>query len=418
MPDKAKIFLSDLHIGSGSGADDFTETKEKIFMSVIKELQDKYAAGSEIILLGDIFDLIEQKSGNYEKAMLAALDAHGPVSESLKGWLGNGNKIFYITGNHDHALRRPAVSRFLAERLLENGSADNPCLWSSFMVDDWYISRDFKIYAEHGNRLDINNNHQGYTSCFGDIIVKKVLRPLESGEYAIDFITDKKWSPPQGLESNNPFSFIDNIRPRGNIISMIRSLSREGYLNKEAHSRLRELILKVYLENRNAGFLLNWIIKNVPCILGDKTLQKQLNDEYLIYRKYVWEMMDESYENNIFKTRDLSFKPDFFIMGHTHFFDHLKVNKTLYINLASWLDTVYVDKKGNIGKPMKNCPILVFSKNNGIVRPVMYDSSLSTAFNWDDLLKERINYNIPTGDGIQFRWMFQSWLRRIKKYFI
>ncbi len=416
MRDKVKIFMSDLHMGNGSGADDFTKIKEKIFISVIKELQDKYAVGSEIVLLGDVFDLVEHKSEDYEKAMSDSLDAHQPVIESLKGWLKKGNKIFYITGNHDHALRRPAISRLLAERLSENESSEDPCLWKSFMVDDWYISKSFKLYAEHGNRLDINNNHQGYESCFGDIIVKKVLRPLESSELSRDFFTDKKWSPSDGLESNDPFSFIDNIRPRGSIFPWINKLSRDGFLKKEAKSQLRELILEVYLENRNAGVFLIWAIKNVSWIIYDKILRRELNDHYLIYRKYVWDMMDEYYQNNIFNTRDLTFKPDFFIMGHTHFFDHLIVNKTKYINLASWLDTVYVDKKGNIGKLMKNCPVLVFSKKNGTVSPVMYDSSLSTGFDWNDLLEERLKYNIPTGKGIQFGWRLQSWFRKIKNF--
>ncbi|MCK4793528.1 MAG: metallophosphoesterase [Desulfobacteraceae bacterium] len=167
---KAKIFISDLHIGGGSAADDFNLKKE-IFCSLIKKLTDTYAPGSELILLGDIFDLIEQQTNldirtykeNLLEALHRSLQQHREAVEALRIWLHSGNKIFYITGNHDHAMRWPNFSKPLIDELLiaPKGCAADQNARERIVIDDWYASETFGIYAEHGNRFDDENNHGG-----------------------------------------------------------------------------------------------------------------------------------------------------------------------------------------------------------------------------------------------------------------
>jgi len=164
MP-KVKIFMSDLHIGGGGGEDDFSPVKEAKFCSVINALKEKYSKESELILLGDIFDLIEQVE-DVEDAIKVSVKNHEKAITALQCWLKSGRKIFYITGNHDHAIRQPHISTYLAEKLIEKNNVP----WGNFVVDDWYASKSFRLYAEHGNRFDADNNHAGEEMCFGDKI--------------------------------------------------------------------------------------------------------------------------------------------------------------------------------------------------------------------------------------------------------
>jgi hypothetical protein len=350
--------------------------------------------------LGDIFDLIEQDIGDPSLAIAKAMDAHEETVNALNGWLLSRNKLFYITGNHDHAVRFPNVYTKLAERILKLDDQTRQVPWENFVVDDWYASKSFKIYAEHGNRFDEDNNHAGEEICFGDIIVKKILRPLESGEKSKKYLTAKEWIPPHGLKGNNPFMFIDSVRPRGNIIVLIEKMIEDGYLTEETKDELKNKILDVYKGNPNIGKVNSFIIKRLRWLIGDGLIQKQLDDHYLPYRKNAREMMDASSTNNILKLRDLSFKPEFIIMGHTHFFDQCSIKKNCqYINLSSWLDTIYLDDKGDIGTPMKSCPFLLFTKDDQEIKYTMFDSTLSKPFDWQRLLKNRKAYNIPTSDS-------------------
>ena len=400
MTERAKIFLSDLHVGGGGVSDDFSEEKENTFVQLLTELTEQYESGSELILLGDIFDLIEQDIEDSSIAVETAMAAHQDTVNALNEWLLNKNKLFYITGNHDHAFRFPNVYTKLAERILKPDDQARKVPWGNFVVDDWYASKSFKIYAEHGNRFDEDNNHAGEDICFGDIIVKKVLRPLESGDQSQKYLTKQPWTPPHGVEGDNPFMFIDNVRPRGNIILLIEKLIDDGYLKPETKDELKNKILNAYKENPHICKINSFIIKRLRWLIGDGLIQKKLDDHYLPYRKNAREMMDASSKNNILKLRDLSFKPQFIIMGHTHFFDQCSIQKNCrYINLSSWLDTIYLDDQGNIGQPMKNCPFLVFTKDDQEIKYTMFDSDLSKPFDWQKLLANRKSYNIPTSDS-------------------
>ena len=47
--------------------------------------------------------------------------------------------------------------------------------------------------------------------------------------------------------------FIDNVRPRGNIILLIEKLIEDGYLKDDTKEELKDKILDVYKENPNIG---------------------------------------------------------------------------------------------------------------------------------------------------------------------
>lgn len=362
---KAKIFLSDLHIGEGdkeNSADDFTKKKEELFVELLKYLTIKVKKGSELILLGDIFDLIEQDvrkpdgSPDFEQALKNAMNAHKDFVEELKNWLKEENKIFYITGNHDHAIRHPEVANLLAERLFADIASTK---WGTFVIDDWYISKNFKIYAEHGHRFDIQNSHLGTDDCFGDIIVRDLLRPLEIG--------DKRFlTVAEGDES--PLKLIDNVRPRGRLVDYLKKLVGKGALTQKEEDKIKDTILELYKQSPDSGWAIKAVLDNSilrSLLITDDKLRKKLNDTYLPYRDYAKTMIQEKG----LQMRDLSFMPRFLIMGHTHFFDwkNILVSKpehtAEYINLASWLDTIHMDEDGNVGDAYEGCPYLIFTKD-------------------------------------------------------
>jgi len=393
----AKIFMSDMHIGGGGEEDDFSSDKEARFCSLLKALKEKYDSGSELILLGDIFDLIEQEA-KVEEALKTSVAKHADAITALQNWLKDGNKIFYITGNHDHDIRLPHIADFLAKTLI----ADNKVPWGNFVVDDWYASKNFKLYAEHGNRFDLDNNHAGEEICFGDRIVKELLRPLESGDDN-PYSTGKPWRDPLGLGADNPFRFLDNDRPRGNIILLIERLIKDGYLTEETKADLKKRILELYKQNPNIPSVMKFVLNNMQWLVSDGKVRSALDDHYLPYRKNARAMMDASNDHNILKLRDLSFKPEFIVMGHTHFFDECKASKkSTYINLSSWLDTIYIDQHGKLADVMKNCPCLVFEKSGSAITQTMYDASkeepLEHPLDWELLKENRKKYGIPTTD--------------------
>ncbi|MBT3877518.1 MAG: hypothetical protein HON76_17520 [Candidatus Scalindua sp.] len=382
--EKVKIFISDLHVGDGGPADDFTPEKEVTFVKILNELSSSYGKGSELIMLGDIFDLIEQKEElpgkpiAPEKAIKNSIIKHHAFVTALRNWLVKGNKVFYITGNHDHALRRANVVKVFADSLLtKTKKTDKNIPWGSFVVDDWYASNTYKIYAEHGNRFDVTNNHGGLDECFGDKLVRKVLRPLEAAELQDEYKTDKTWMPPAGWPGKNMFSVLDNMRPRENIMDFIDHLVEKKFIKDTFVDNFKNRVVDLYKEHPDPNWITSMIAhkKFLRFLITDKTFKNQLKEGYKPYRKNA----------NMFVTpkglhlRDLSFKPDYVVMGHTHFLDKYKIGKEgLYLNLSSWLDTICVKiKKDKMAFEVdKNCPFLVFSKKNNRVKYQLYNSSL------------------------------------------
>ena len=377
--EKVKIFMSDMHLGDGRLADDFTPEKEATFVKIINELSQVYGKGSELILLGDVFDVIEQKEENPVKAIKISVTVHDKFVNALRSWLRRGNKLFYITGNHDHDLRRANVVKVLADKLLEKTKkTDNDIAWGHFVVDDWYASKRYKIYAEHGNRLDPTNNYGRLEDCFGDKIVRRVLRPLEAATLQNQYATSKQWKAPDGWPGKDMFSILDNIRPRENIMDFIDHLVEKGYLEGDFTDNFKNKVVDLYKEHPDPDWITSLLAHNefLRFMITDNTFKKKLRESYKTYRKSAKVFVQRKGLN----LRDLSFKPDYVIMGHTHFLDKYQIGKkSLYLNLSSWLDTICVKiKKGKMSFDVdKNSPFLVFSSNkNNKVKYQLYNSSL------------------------------------------
>lgn len=81
-----KVFISDIHMGDGSGSDDFHRDAE-----LIKFLEWTDCRVSEIVIVGDLYELWQAR---LEKIFWA----HAGVVDALAK---RSNKITYLYGNHD-----------------------------------------------------------------------------------------------------------------------------------------------------------------------------------------------------------------------------------------------------------------------------------------------------------------------------
>lgn len=117
-----KIFISDIHLGDGSKADDFHRDKE--FLDLLYYVDDKNA---ELIILGDLYELWQSR---LEKIMYA----HPEICKRLHGL---GDRVNYIYGNHDYL----PFSKIWPEAYLDRING-------------------LSLFACHGHQLDFYNNFE------------------------------------------------------------------------------------------------------------------------------------------------------------------------------------------------------------------------------------------------------------------
>lgn len=125
---QTKIFISDLHLGDGSRADDFHLTDEFLrFLDVIEP------QASQLIVVGDLLELWQ---ADLDKIVFH----HNKIIERLLILAGK-KRLIYIIGNHDHI----PFTKYL-----------NPQL--NILLE--FKDRESGVWAEHGNQYDIFNRYK------------------------------------------------------------------------------------------------------------------------------------------------------------------------------------------------------------------------------------------------------------------
>ncbi|MCD6384538.1 metallophosphoesterase [Candidatus Sumerlaeota bacterium] len=202
-----KIFIGDLHLGCGDERDDFlylgkdadeAELQKKSFrrraFTRMHQLFEKFieyilrmaeekdnSQPPELVLLGDIFDLLQVEPVEEEFRKPARLqriyDAHKPFFSALNHFAENGGRITFVIGNHDHELVDKKMFKLLREFLpsLNKNYGSKPLFA--------YVDEEWGIYAEHGNQLDPVNRFNDFKNPeelpVGSIIVIKLVNPFE-----------------------------------------------------------------------------------------------------------------------------------------------------------------------------------------------------------------------------------------------
>jgi UDP-2,3-diacylglucosamine pyrophosphatase LpxH len=226
-----KIFLSDLHFSDGKERDDFQYHKE--FDELVKSSSEEFRT-IEIILLGDIFDLIRtQKYCEFEGSSLSdekirevkrnvmaeILENHGSFFETLRHFAEQpGHTFKYVVGNHDFGA---SLDSTLPEMIREKfGLLLTP--------EHYYRNEPLGIWEEHGHRYDIINNTYNkdgvpITYCLGDRIVVEIVDRFlekvreEQAEIGVD---------PAVIND------LDNVRPQSAIGNWLDSIDEGGRLNQ------------------------------------------------------------------------------------------------------------------------------------------------------------------------------------------
>ena len=126
MPGEVIYFISDTHLGDGSGADRFLYSRE--LLQVLARVEAE--PGAQLVLLGDFLEL-------WASRLEGILLAHGPIFEALAR-IALTHPVTYLVGNHD-------------------------CLpWYSFLdqgfgnvrIAEEFTAVDGKLIALHGHQFD------------------------------------------------------------------------------------------------------------------------------------------------------------------------------------------------------------------------------------------------------------------------
>ncbi len=232
-----KIFLSDLHLSDGKERDDFQFHRE--FSELVRKLSGEFKK-IEMILLGDIFDLIRtQKYYEFEglphrevklKVMEDIVEQHVPFFETLKYFTEKkGRQLGYVIGNHD-------FGAYLDPRLLEMIREKFGLV---LPLQIYYRDESLGIWAEHGHRYDIvnntfNNDGTPIDYSVGDKIVVEIVDKFyekvrkKQGELGIDPII---------------INDLDNVRPQTAIVDWLDSIDEEGRLKQIYYDTITEFIV-------------------------------------------------------------------------------------------------------------------------------------------------------------------------------
>jgi UDP-2,3-diacylglucosamine pyrophosphatase LpxH len=155
------ILISDLHLGKGDDLDDFLlgfKGDNSTIPKCVREMDQKFGQfikflnrlerpsdPVKLILLGDIFDLIQVAGHEGPGKLDAVRKAHQEFFQHMDGFTGN-HSVMYVVGNHDAEMLHPAMTGWLKKTLpnLQLDSKDLPFRWY----------QENELYCEHGNQLE------------------------------------------------------------------------------------------------------------------------------------------------------------------------------------------------------------------------------------------------------------------------
>ena len=231
-----KVFLSDLHLGDGKERDDFQFHRE--FKDLVRKLSREFKK-IEMILLGDIFDLIRtQKYYEFDglphpevklKVMEDIVEQHIPFFETLRYFTRKKSRqLRYVVGNHDFGVTLdPRLLEMIREKF---GLVLTPA--------NHYRDKSLGIWAEHGHRYDIVNNtfNQDGTPI-----------PYSLGDKIVVEIVDKFYEKVRKKQDElgiDPeiINDLDNVRPQTAIDNWLDSIDEEGKLKQIYYDTITEFI--------------------------------------------------------------------------------------------------------------------------------------------------------------------------------
>ena len=178
--ERAVVFVSDLHLGTGDELEDFAPENEQAFCDFVKQQSDNLANQEvDLVLLGDSLDIWQvateadkhaEKSDQIDisvdhqleaKRVKEIIAAHPKTFAALSDFVAKDagrRRIICIPGNHDHSLIQESVRTPLQEAVTRGEESLN----SRIVFQNYYEDGDLGIYAEHGNQFDEDNDYDNF----------------------------------------------------------------------------------------------------------------------------------------------------------------------------------------------------------------------------------------------------------------
>lgn len=373
-----KYFLSDLHIADKSWPDDFGLEREAMLINLLYRIIKDVKGEKELILLGDILDfsVMDHLEVDELESVNRCIDrvamSYPQLFSALRAFVKNGNRIFYVPGNHDFAMRiHKTVHRFFHHLLPRFCTRRVTRLLST---GHYYVSPTLKIYAEHGNRYDSENVHTEHGMPFGSIIADRFVR---------------RWERLR-VEGNQPgyeypLRNAKHVRPHTHMIGYINNLVEQGLLPVATKDRMIRQLVSLYagtdtpVPQRFFKFL-----ENAPARIRESVVSTRLKDSYPRQFAQKAEQLLKGYQTgfglgrrlSITESLDLSFNPRLVVMGHTHALDERDFGSGYrYVNTGTWCDIVLVNEVGVIQKIVGRFPYVEVTANEaGVPQARFFDA--------------------------------------------
>lgn len=163
LPGDKWIVLSDLHIGDGSGKDDF-KTNAKLFIHILKE--HYLAKGYKLVLNGDIEEL--------QRFTLQKIIGAWPDFYWLLDTFYQRNALYKTIGNHDMAL------------LMDEGKNSRYPLFHALKL----IWKNQSIFIYHGHQA--SNKYLKYNKWLG-VTLKYIANPLRIKNFSVAHNSRKQY---------------------------------------------------------------------------------------------------------------------------------------------------------------------------------------------------------------------------------
>ncbi len=178
--DQVVIVVSDLHLGKLDELDVFVPENERAFCGFLKDQSDSFPNEDvDLVVLGDFVDIWQVATENEKHASKSSqicisineeLDiarvreivlAHATTFNALRDFLSanpDRRRLICITGNHDHSLIHPTVWDVVTKAIAQG----DVLLQKGIDIKNWYENAYLRIYAEHGNQFDEDNDYDNF----------------------------------------------------------------------------------------------------------------------------------------------------------------------------------------------------------------------------------------------------------------
>ncbi|MFQ5903201.1 MAG: hypothetical protein ACE5JO_05885 [Candidatus Binatia bacterium] len=362
--------ISDTHLTDGTSGQTINHKAFDIFRQQVAGLAEKRKASTfELVLLGDIFDLIrsekwiatdvrpwneksKEQSSVVMDILTDILEQNKPALAILRGLLddiGNQNQcrkatLTYMMGNHDWLINRyPSARQAVGQALGLTGNA--PFQWMPL------VRRDHRVVMRHGDRYDEYNymEEEGRdSSSFGDAIVIELLDRFPW-----------KCATALGLPKEHPtiqrLRDIDNVRPYGAIPAWVMSVT-DRMKDGEAQ-KVRKAFIDLFEEFVNNKFVQRFETWN-PFDIVDKmeavlVLVRATGARLTLLQQFgamvpteEGEPLKDRYVKGARKDLSQNRDVNYVVFGHTHRYRLLPLNRRavsgqdneeiIYFNTGTW----------------------------------------------------------------------------------